>query len=72
MLGRDQALKLRRIDTALVPLAPLLKEPSSWPGREPFVAALNGVLGDHLAASSNPLAVAMVASLMVPFPTVGA
>ena len=47
------------IDTALAPLAPLLKERSSWPGREPFVAALNGVLGDHLAASSNPLAVAM-------------
>jgi pimeloyl-ACP methyl ester carboxylesterase len=47
------------IDTALVPLAPLLNEPSSWPGREPFVAALNGVLGDHLAASHNPLAVAM-------------
>ena len=47
------------IDTALVPLAPLLKEPSSWPGREPFVAALNGVLGDHLAASRNPLAITM-------------
>jgi pimeloyl-ACP methyl ester carboxylesterase len=47
------------IDTALAPLAPLLKEPSTWPGREPFVAALNGVLGDHLAASHNPLAIAM-------------
>jgi pimeloyl-ACP methyl ester carboxylesterase len=47
------------IDTALAPLAPLLKEPSSWPGREPFVAALNGVLGDHLATSQNPLAIAM-------------
>ena len=29
------------------------------PGREAIVAALNGVLGDHLAATDNPLAIAM-------------
>ncbi|MBQ0941745.1 alpha/beta hydrolase [Ideonella sp. 4Y16] len=29
------------------------------PEREAFVAALNGVLGDHLAATDNPLALAM-------------
>ena len=26
-----------------------------WPGREPLLAALNGVLGDYLEASDNPL-----------------
>jgi pimeloyl-ACP methyl ester carboxylesterase len=31
----------------------------SSPAREATVAALNGVIGDHLAASSNPLAISM-------------
>jgi hypothetical protein len=31
----------------------------STPQREAFVAALNGVFGDHLEASGNPLAIAM-------------
>ena len=30
-----------------------------WPGREALLAALNGVLGDYLAASNKPLAIAM-------------
>lgn len=47
------------VDTVLAPLAPLLTAPSSWPGREPLVCALNGVLGDHLEATGNPLAIAM-------------
>lgn len=33
--------------------------PASSPRREAVVAALNGVLGDHLAATGNPLAIPM-------------
>jgi pimeloyl-ACP methyl ester carboxylesterase len=47
------------LDRLLGRLTPLLGEQSTWPGRETFLAALNGVLGDHLAASGNPLAIAM-------------
>jgi hypothetical protein len=50
------------IDVALAGLAPLvaplLREREPW-GREALVAALNGVLGDHLAESRNPLAIEM-------------
>ena len=47
------------IDTVLGRLVPELGEPASWPGREALVAALNGVLGDRLAATNNPLAIQM-------------
>jgi pimeloyl-ACP methyl ester carboxylesterase len=47
------------LDAALAKLAPLLKGRSSSPQREAVVAALNGVLGDYLAASGNPLAISM-------------
>ncbi len=49
------------IDALLGQLLPLLeREPAaSSAGREAVVAALNGVLGDHLAASANPLAIPM-------------
>lgn len=47
------------IDGVLARLAPLLGEQSTWPGREPLRAALNGVLGDYLVASRNPLAITM-------------
>ncbi len=47
------------LDRLLAKLDPLLGVRSSWPGREASVAALNGVLGDYLAASKNPLAIAM-------------
>lgn len=44
-------------------LEPVRAEPEphlpARPERERVVAALNGVLGDHLAASANPLAIAM-------------
>ncbi len=44
-------------------LEPVLAAPDPHqpprPERERIVAALNGVLGDHLAASDNPLAIAM-------------
>jgi hypothetical protein len=51
------------VDLALARLAPLA---AAWVGdgatgreREAAIAALNGVLGDHLAASGNPLAIPM-------------
>jgi pimeloyl-ACP methyl ester carboxylesterase len=47
------------LDKLLARLEPLLSEPSTWPGREALLAALNGVLGDYLAASNNPLAITM-------------
>ncbi len=47
------------IDAVLGRLVPVLGEPASWPGRDALLAALNGVLGDRLAATGNPLAVSM-------------
>lgn len=49
------------IDAALAPLARRLDDPASAspPAREAALAALNGVVGDHLAATCNPLATAM-------------
>jgi len=49
------------IDALLAQLTPLLdREPAASSGtREAVLAALNGVLGDHLAASANPLAIPM-------------
>jgi pimeloyl-ACP methyl ester carboxylesterase len=47
------------LDTLLAQFEPLLGERSTWPGRESLLAALNGVLGDYLAASNNPLAITM-------------
>lgn len=49
------------IDALLAQLIPLLdREPAaSSSKREAVLAALNGVLGDHLAASANPLAIPM-------------
>jgi pimeloyl-ACP methyl ester carboxylesterase len=47
------------LDGLLAGLGPWLGERSTWPGREALLAALNGVLGDYLAASNNPLAITM-------------
>jgi pimeloyl-ACP methyl ester carboxylesterase len=47
------------LDKLLARLEPLVGERSTWPGREALLAALNGVLGDYLAASNNPLAITM-------------
>src|SRR5829696_5132319 len=46
------------IDAALAPFTLLGKGRSST-GREALLAALNGVLGDHLVATGNPLAIPM-------------
>jgi pimeloyl-ACP methyl ester carboxylesterase len=47
------------IDALLAQLSPALGEQSSSPARDAVLSALNGVLGDHLAASGNPLAIRM-------------
>ncbi|MCM2326819.1 MAG: GPI inositol-deacylase, partial [Lysobacter sp.] len=47
------------VDMALAKLGPLLGKVRSTPQREAVIAALNGVLGDHLAESRNPLAIRM-------------
>lgn len=47
------------LDAALARLVPLLGANGSSPRREALLAAINGVLGDYLAAAGNPLAVSM-------------
>lgn len=47
------------IDLALAQLEPLLAESTPSLERTAVVAALNGVLGDHLAETGNPLAIEM-------------
>jgi pimeloyl-ACP methyl ester carboxylesterase len=47
------------VDALLALVEPLIAEGRSSPEREAILAALNGVVGDHLVASGNPLAIAM-------------
>jgi pimeloyl-ACP methyl ester carboxylesterase len=47
------------VDGLLGLLAPLIARKASSQEREALLAALNGVLGDYLVASNNPLAIAM-------------
>lgn len=47
------------IDAILTPPAPTMEEMGSTPEREAVLAALNGVMGDYLAATHNPLAISM-------------
>ena len=47
------------IDRALGAVAPALGQIESSPRREALLAALNGVLGDYLAATGNPLVIPM-------------
>jgi pimeloyl-ACP methyl ester carboxylesterase len=47
------------LDATLAGLAPLLGESTPGPQREAVRAALNGVLGDHLVETANPLAIPM-------------
>jgi len=53
------ALVGNALDAVLVEFIPLLGEHRSSPEREAILAALNGVLGDYLAETGNPLAIAM-------------
>jgi pimeloyl-ACP methyl ester carboxylesterase len=47
------------IDATLAPIEKLLPEGATTPGRDVFVSIVNGVYGDHLAQSGNPLAIEM-------------
>lgn len=47
------------LDNALAGLAPLIRSAQRSPRREALLAVLNGVLGDYLVASANPLAIPM-------------
>jgi len=47
------------IDALLDRLSLVIEEKESSPAREAVLAALNGVLGDHLVARNNPLAIPM-------------
>jgi hypothetical protein len=47
------------IDATLAPLVPLARGASNWPARDAVVAALNGILGDYLEETRNPLAIPM-------------
>lgn len=47
------------LDAALPPITALLPEGQPSPERDAAVAALNGVYGDHLARTGNPLAIDM-------------
>ena len=47
------------LDVSLNQLSALMQASEPSPGREAFLAALNGLLGDYLVASENPLAIPM-------------
>jgi len=47
------------VDALLAPFVHLLGDTRSRPELEAVLAALNGVIGDHLAATGNPLAIHM-------------
>ena len=47
------------IDVVLAQLGPLLGKSAPGPERAAFVAALNGVVGDYLSETGNPLAIEM-------------
>lgn len=57
-IGAVTGLAGRGLEQALERAAPLLSGPG-WEGRGPVLAALNGVIGDHLVASGNALAIQM-------------
>lgn len=47
------------VNAALARAAPLLPKPASAPAREATLAAINGVLGDQLLETANPLTISM-------------
>ena len=47
------------VNAVLAAAAPMVKPQASSPVREAMLAALNGVLGDQLLATANPLAIGM-------------
>jgi pimeloyl-ACP methyl ester carboxylesterase len=49
----------RGVDASLAPFEALLPAGETAPGRDVFVSIVNGVYGDHLARTGNPLAIEM-------------
>jgi pimeloyl-ACP methyl ester carboxylesterase len=49
----------RSLDAALAQLAPLLGSSTPGPERDAILAVLNGILGDYLTETNNPLALEM-------------
>ncbi len=47
------------VDAALALVSPALKDVTDVRGRDAVVSALNGVMGDYLVATNNPLAIPM-------------
>lgn len=47
------------LDAGLAPVAALLPEGESTTGRNAWVSAINGIYGDHLERTANPLAIEM-------------
>jgi pimeloyl-ACP methyl ester carboxylesterase len=47
------------LDAGMIPVSALLPEQASSATRNAFVSAINGVYGDHLFATENPLAIRM-------------
>jgi pimeloyl-ACP methyl ester carboxylesterase len=50
----------RGIDFGLAPVVALLPEGESTPVRDAYLSAINGVFGDYLAGTGNPLALEMI------------
>jgi len=49
----------RGLDMSLAPIAEMLPESETTAGRDVFVSILNGIYGDYLARTANPLAIGM-------------
>ena len=47
------------VDAILAQLGPMLGDAEPSPTRDAMLSALNGVVGDHLVATGNPLAIPM-------------
>lgn len=47
------------VDRTLAALSPLVRTASPGPRQDALIAAMNGVFGDHLAETGNPLAIPM-------------
>jgi len=58
-IGGGLRLVGRGIDAGLAALVPLLPEGEVSPAHEVFLAAINGVYGDYLLRTDNPLAIEM-------------
>ena len=59
LVGKSVSLSIAGIDGALAALRPLVGQAEPSPHRDAMLSALNGVFGDYLEATQNPLAINM-------------